>query len=143
MRGIVKGMVDPLHLLGEGRANLIHLAADRDDGVGRLMKEMIQALAVLPGNIDANFFHHLDRHRVYIPRRPGAGASGVKIVAGDRGKMPSPMWLRHEFPVQKMRTVGFMIVSGGCFSGGEGAAFKRPSTTAAVTSGAAEAVVSS
>ena len=72
----------PVHLAGEHRADLVRIAADRDDGLHRLVQELAQVLREVGGNIDADLAHHFDGQRMHVAGGFRAGAGHAQCVAG-------------------------------------------------------------
>ena len=76
--GIVEAPVMPVQLPGEHRAGLVRVAADSDDGLHRLVEELIQVLRVMAGNIEADLLHDLDRQWMDVTGGLRTGARHLK-----------------------------------------------------------------
>src|SRR5687768_863693 len=84
--GIVKAHVDDLGAAGEDRAGLVGVAADGDDVVEGDVRERIEVLGGVPGDVHARLAHHADGAEVHA-MRGNAGGVGVDRV---RPEMPGP-----------------------------------------------------
>lgn len=83
---VIKAPVMTVHLTWKGRARLIGVAADSDDGFNILMEEIVHVLRVMGGDVDADLLHHLDSEGMHIPRGIRTGALYVEEVTGDHAK---------------------------------------------------------
>lgn len=78
VRGIVETPMMPVHLAGKHRTHLVGIAAHGDDGLDRLMEELVQVLRLVAGNVDADFRHHLNGEWMNVTCGFRSGASDAK-----------------------------------------------------------------
>ena len=68
MGGINKAPVMAVELSREDRARLVRITADGDHGLDLARQKFAHVLAVVRGDVDANFAHHFDGERVDVTR---------------------------------------------------------------------------
>jgi carbamoylphosphate synthase large subunit len=87
----------------EHRAGFAGIVADGDNVIERLPLKFIDVLGSMAGNINSQFAHDSNRFGAYCAGF-GSRASTSKASPASWRSSASAIWLRAEFPVQRMRT---------------------------------------
>gem|GEM_PF-4846407 len=64
MGRIIEPPMMTVHLPRKHRARLIRISAYRNDDIDVRMLELLQVLRTMPGNVDADLLHYLNRQRM-------------------------------------------------------------------------------
>ncbi len=81
---IVKAPMVPVYLTGEYWTGLVGISANGDDGFDFLGQKFIHVLRAMSRNVDPDFPHYLDRLRMNITGRLGAGAFNAEKISSSR-----------------------------------------------------------
>ncbi len=112
-----KAPMYPLGVAGKNRTALVRVVANGDHVVEALSVELTKVLGPVAGNVDSELRHHCDRLRSN-DARVRSRRKHLDPVSSKRSQEPFAIWLRAEFPVQRMSTRFVMT-------------FRRPSGAAA------------
>lgn len=79
---IIEPPMITMDLSRKHRAGLVRISAHRDDRLHFALEKLIHMLRPMPRNIDSDFTHHPDRHRMHITRRLRPRALHIKDIPG-------------------------------------------------------------
>ena len=88
MGGIDKAPVMAVELAREDRARLVGVPADGDDGFDLARQEFAHVLAVVRGDVDADFAHRFNGERVDVTRGPRTRACHLEDITGGGAQEP-------------------------------------------------------
>ena len=108
--GIFETPVVALTLSGKAWAGLIGVAADGDDGVDAGVEVLVEMVRGVFAGVVADFAEGFDGEGWTSPLGLDPALKTSKRSPAAARRMPSAMWLRQEFPVQRMSTLGLVMV---------------------------------